>query len=211
MRTIEKEIFKFEELTEDAKETAREWWRRCENEDSSFAEFVFEDVCAIAELFGLDIHQRPVKLFGGGQRIEPSIYYSGFFSQGDGACFEGYYSYKKDCLKKVKEYVPKDEELHRIISSIVDIQKRNFYSLVADVRHSGHYYHSGCMFVNVSRGDDKEMSVNTEDDLIQCLRDFADWIYKQLKNEYDYTMSDENIDECIIMNEYEFDIDGNIV
>lgn len=211
MRTIEKEIFKFEELTEDAKEKAREWRRSYENEDHTFAEFVLEDAYTIAELFGLNIRLHPVKLLGGGQRLKPSIYYSGFYSIMDGACFEGYYSYKKDCLKKVKEYVPKDEELHQIVSSIVKIQKRNSYSLIANTKQSGRYYHSDCMSVNVSRSDDKEMSVNAQDDLAECLRDFADWIYKRLENEYNYTMSDENIDECIITNEYEFDIDGNIV
>lgn len=89
MRTIEKEVFTFEELTEDAKEKAREWWRNCENENSSFAEYVIDDCKEIASLFGLEIDK---------------IYYSGFYSQGDGACFEGKYGYKKGALKAVQNY-----------------------------------------------------------------------------------------------------------
>ena len=42
------------------------------------------------------------------------------------------------------------------------------------------------------------------------LRSFADWIYRQLKEEYEYRMSDENVDESIRINEYEFDENGRI-
>jgi hypothetical protein len=43
----------------------------------------------------------------------------------------------------------------------------------------------------------------------QCMRDFADWIYDQLRKEYEYQMSDEQVDETLIANEYEFDEDGD--
>jgi predicted DNA-binding protein len=36
------------------------------------------------------------------------------------------------------------------------------------------------------------------------MRDFADWIYKGLEAEYDYRLSDENIDERIGDGEYQF-------
>jgi len=208
--TITKDIFKFDELSDDAKETAREWWRSCENADSFFSETVFEDASTIAELFGLDIRTRPVELMNGTVRHDPAIYYSGFSSQGDGACFEGDYRYKKGGLKAVKDYAPKDTDLHEIVKNLQDVQKANFYQLAASTKHSGHYYHSGCMTVNVERIDDKEMTVDAEDDITQLLREFADWIYKRLETEYDYIMSDENVDENIIINEYDYDVDGNI-
>jgi hypothetical protein len=43
----------------------------------------------------------------------------------------------------------------------------------------------------------------------QCMRDFADWIYKQLEAEHNYQMSDEQIDESIKCNEVEFSEDGS--
>lgn len=200
---IEKEIFKFEELSDSAKENARQWWRDCENVDPSYADFVMEDVKAIGDIIGID--------FDGSRKRGIAIYYSGFASQGDGACFEGHYFYVKGCLKGIKEYAPTDLVLHGIVKNLLDIQKANFYQLRATTKHSGYYYHSGCMTVDVERVDGKEMTVNAEDDITQILREFANWIYKRLEMEYDYVMSDENVDESIIINEYEFDIDGNII
>jgi hypothetical protein len=43
------------------------------------------------------------------------------------------------------------------------------------------------------------------------MRDFADWIYRQLESEYDYANSDESVDENILCNEYEFDENGKLV
>ena len=43
-----------------------------------------------------------------------------------------------------------------------------------------------------------------------ALRSFADWIYRQLEKEYEFNMSDENVDESIRINEYEFDETGAI-
>ena len=40
------------------------------------------------------------------------------------------------------------------------------------------------------------------------MRDFADWIYHQLREAYDYQMSDEACKEAIEANEYTFDEDG---
>jgi hypothetical protein len=210
MRTVETKIFTFNELSESAKEVAREWWRQCENEDSSSQEFVYDDAAAIAELFGLDIRTRPVKLMGGWTRYDPCIYYSGFSSQGDGACFEGTYRYRKGALKAVKEYAPQDETLHGIVAQLQALQKRNFYRVVCTTKHSGHYYHSGCMRVDCENSHDSYLPVVDEDGFVDCLRNFADWIYDRLEAEYDWTMADEQVDDSIIANEYEFTENGDI-
>jgi hypothetical protein len=47
-----------------------------------------------------------------------------------------------------------------------------------------------------------------EDTLIELARDFMDWIYKQLEKEWDYQNSDEQVEESIRANEYEFLEDG---
>lgn len=204
--TTTRNLYKFEELSDDAKEKAREWWRNGEQFDP---DYVYEDAAAIAELFGLDIRTRPVKLMNNTTRYDPCIYYSGFWSQGDGACFEGSYRYKKGGLKAVKDYAPKDEELHNIVKSLQDLQKKNFYRVYCTTQHSGHYYHSGCMQVECENSYDNR-DVIDEYGFVQCLREFADWIYDRLASEYEWTMSDENVDESIIINEYEFDEGGSI-
>lgn len=209
----EKTVFTFNELSDSAKEKARQWYRECLAGDSDFAEFVFEDAANIAELIGLDIRQRRVKLMNGDYRYEPSIYYSGFSSQGDGACFEGSYRYKPGALKAVKGYAPLDTRLHAIARDLQLAQKPVFYTGTASTSHSGHYYHSGCMRVSAdvdSRFSGK-LACEFEEAAKEALRDFADWIYRQLENVWDYLNSDEHIDDSILCNEYEFDEDGERV
>ena len=210
MRQETIKIYKFDELSDESKETARERWRNCIDQHSLFSECVYEDAATIAELFGLDIRQKAIKCMDNSTRYEPSIYFSGFRSQGDGACFEGSYQYKKGSVKAVKEHAPLDTELHEIVKALFDIQKINFFQLYAQCGHSGHYYHSGCMQVDVDRADDWHMTKDAENDITDNLRLFADWIYSSLEKEYDHTMSDENVDECITINEYEFTEDGKI-
>lgn len=207
--TTTRELYKFEELDDDAKETAREWWRRCENEssDNLFAECVVEDAERVAEILGVSFNRRR-----GGYSSSPALYWSGFWSQGDGACFEGVYSYSKGSTAAIRKYAPKDTELHRIADGLAKVQKRYFYGVSASCEHSGHYYHSGCMRVHTyyDREGDRNVSDDDDEEIRQLLRDFADWIYRQLERAYEFTMSDENVDESMIANEYEFDIHGNI-
>jgi hypothetical protein len=42
----------------------------------------------------------------------------------------------------------------------------------------------------------------------ESLRDFADWIYRQLETEYEWRMADEQVDYAITANEYTFDESG---
>src|SRR3954466_15035963 len=112
--TTTQTLYKFGELSEDAKEKARQWYREADDGDNFWSESVIEDAATIADLMGIDLRQRPVKLMNGGTRYEPAIYWSGFWTQGSGACFEGTYTYKKGSAKAVRDYAPKDEALHAI-------------------------------------------------------------------------------------------------
>lgn len=216
MRTIETTVYKYEELSDEAKEKARDWWRQCENEsgDTSFAEFVIEGANQVAILMGIDLCQTRVNLMGGGYRYKPTIYYSGFYSQGNGACYVGEYRFSENTHAKVVNYAPNDTDLHAIAATLDEVQARYGNSVYASTKHYGHYYHSGCMQVEVDSDHydyDYEKIELTEDDeekVIQALRKFADWIYSQLENEYEYMMSDEQVSEAIICNEYEFTIYG---
>ena len=196
-------LYKFDELSEEAQKHALEEQSRFESEIFD-PEFVYDDAATIADLFGLDIRQTRKTRQDGSHFYDPTIYYSGFCYQGDGACFEGSYAYRPGALKAVKEYAPQDDELHRIVKALQDVQKKNFYQLNARCKHSGHYYHSGCMSVDVERSDGKEMSPDAEETVKECLRDFADWIYKQLEAEYDYRTGEEACREAIEANDYEF-------
>ena len=207
--TTTRTLYKFSELSPEAQQHALEEQSRFEAEDFD-SEFVYDDAATIAALFGLDLDTRYIPLMNGSTRPEPTIYYSGFCYQGDGACFEGRYEYKRGALKAVKYHASQDQELHRIVKALQDVQRKNFYQLTARCKHSGHYYHSGCMSVDVERSDDKEMTDDAEETVKECLRDFADWIYKQLENEYDYRTGEEACREAIEANEYEFDEKGEL-
>ena len=54
-----------------------------------------------------------------------------------------------------------------------------------------------------------ESEYQAENDIIELLRNFMNWIYKRLENDYEWLNSNEQVDESIISNEYEFDIKGN--
>ena len=54
MRTVEQKVYKFDELSDSAKEAAREWWRQCElNEE--WWDAVYEDAETIAAMIGIDL------------------------------------------------------------------------------------------------------------------------------------------------------------
>ena len=202
MRTSVHKLFKYEELDDRAKDKAKDWYRQFVFADSCDWEFVFEGAVQAADILGIYIDHRR------GSR-ERAIYFSGFWSQGDGACFEGAYRYAKGATKKIREYAPQDTELHRIADELQDIQRRNFYKLCARMVHSGRYSHSGCMDVSVWHYDDQYRDIgDAEDDIAQLMRDFADWIYSRLEKEYEYQCSDSVVEESIIANEYEFYDDG---
>ena len=83
-------VFKFNELDDRAKEKAREWYRSHATDDEWW-DCTYDDFQAICEIIGIELDTKPVRLMGGGVRQEPIIYFSGFSSQGDGACFAGEY------------------------------------------------------------------------------------------------------------------------
>jgi hypothetical protein len=210
MRTEKVTIYQFAELSDAAKEAAREWWRNSEIEMGLDVEFAYDDFTRVGDILGISFDQRSIRLMGGGTRGEPCIYYSGFSSQGDGACFEGYYSYAKGAPKAIRAYAPDDEELHAIADGLQALQRRNFYRLTAATKHRGHYYHSGCMSVDVEDSEHRYRDLaDAEGDMTDLLRRFADWMYRQLESEYEWRMSDEQVDEAITANEYEFDEDGD--
>lgn len=200
--TTVKTVFTYDELSDKAKEKARDWFRES-NCDYEWFEYVYEDADNIAKILGIELDRK--------RGNTPDIMFSGFYSQGDGACFEASYSYAKGAVKAVKDYAPNDTELQRIAKLLQDTQRRNFYRLTATTKQRGHYYHSGCMSVSVEDSENQYRDIgDSEDDITQAMRDFADWIYKRLENEYEHLNSDETVESNIIANEYEFDEEGNI-
>ena len=207
IETVTRTLYSFDELSDDAKERARDWYRGCIESDE-LADY--DDWQAIAEILGIKFRAQSVRLMGGGMRQKPVIYWSGFCNQGDGASWEGWYSYSKGASARIRAYAPQDERLHAIADKLQAVQRRNFYRLQASSTVSGHYVHSGCMRIDVTRTDDIDASESDCDAVIECLRDFADWIYSQLQAQWHWLHSDECVDESIRANEYEFTELGDV-
>lgn len=202
---IETTVYTFEELDERARERARDWYREgIPHED--WHEFVFEDFERICGILGMVLATRPVRLHGGGTRQKPCIWFSGFASQGDGACFEGSYSYRKGASLAIRAYAPRDERLAAIADELQQIQRRNLYALEARVAHRGRHYHEHSMEISVDRISDRDQppTSGAEEGVSDALRDLARWLYRQLEQEYDHQMSNELVDEGIIANGYTF-------
>lgn len=198
-------VYRLDELSASAKEAARSWYRQCAPYDD-WHEFAFDDFVRIAGILGIDIATHPVRLHGGGTRSAPRIWFSGFSSQGDGACFEGSYSYAKGAMARIRDHAPQDKELHRIADALAAIQRRNFYQLEAGIRHRGRYYHEYTMAIAVDRASptDQDMTADAEEAVTEALRDLARWLYRQLEREHDYLTSDAVVDESILANDYSF-------
>ena len=211
MRTKTTIIYKFDELSDEAKQTAIESARHTNVDFFEWWDSSYESFAEAADLFGLDIRQTRKSLVDGTFRYDPTIFFSGFSSQGDGACFEGCYAYKKGALKATKQAFPADSELLRIVRDLQTLQQRNFYQLTAATKHRGSYNHSGCMDIAVDRADGKAFSNDDEESLKQMMRDFADWIYSNLEKEYNYLTSDEAVAESLRANEAEFTEDGQTI
>ena len=138
-------------------------------------------------------------------------YFTGFWSQGDGASFEARYNYEKGSVQKLKEYAPQDQELHRIAQELKNIQAKACYDLEAKITTSGNYCHEMTMHCECSsrRGNIKDDTAQGyEDEVLELSRDLAIWYYKKLNDTYDYLMSDEAVAEHIIANELEFDYEN---
>lgn len=207
---IETTVFRLDELSGTAKEKARAWYREG-GFDYDWFESVYDDFERICAIIGVHLDTRDVRLYGGGTRQKPAIWFSGFWSQGDGACFEGRYSHAKGASGQIRDYAPEDGDLHRIADALEAIQRRNFYQLHATVTHRGRYCHEYSMSISVERDSPSEqvMTADAEDAVAEALRGLARWLYRQLEREYEYLTSDDAVDEAIIANDYTFTETGH--
>ena len=164
-----------------------------------------------------------------------------FSSQGDGACFEGDLMNTKLFITKLfkpdkttalamelgaigANLLPKALELQLAYRD--ELVRWFAEALNVGTRHTGHYYHSNCMTVDVSidmeafEGPDPDnahdemyrLVEGTQEKIEEAITDFlreqADDLYKRLGKEYDYLTTEEAICEALDANEHLFYADG---
>src|ERR1017187_4227073 len=97
---IKTEVFKFDELSDAAKEKARQWHREADYGDNYFAECTIDEVKGeIGKALGFDVAE---------------VYWSGFSSQGDGACIVGTWRAADVNAAALQAYAPQDKTLAQI-------------------------------------------------------------------------------------------------
>ena len=211
--------FEFSELSERAKDAARQAYIANDYPHDDWWDGVFEDAVRMGALLGIQIstthHVSSRK--GHPDYQTTDIFFSGFWSQGDGASFEGAYAFVPGASAAIRAEAPKDKTLHRIADqfSLLQATRRllGLEPFSATIKTTGGYCHSGTMDVTVNSEDDddehNEVGEDLEDQVTQLMRDFADWIYNQLETEHDHLTSDEVVDEQLA--EEKFDEAGAVI
>jgi hypothetical protein len=177
--TVTRDILTFAELNDKQKAKVIDNLRDI-NVDHDWHDSVFEDTTTILTMLGF---------------TNVDIRFSGFAHQGDGASFTGTFSVPKtkkeakERLSKVKEYAPK-VKLYDFVDMRFNKEEKEAETLLVG-RLDSRYSHANT--VSSDNGD-----------LTHFVRDFSNYIYKSLWDEYDYLTSDEAIKETIEANEYEF-------
>ena len=197
MKTKTYNVYSFAELSGPACQRAIDAHRQFIAEQWD-GETVIEDAQRVLAFAGLTVDK---------------VFYSGFSSQGDGACFEGSWHASGVRPDLMRAECPVDSVLHRIADGFAKLAAL-YPNASFTVKHSGHYYHQYCTEFCVSIVDancDEIADTGTaEADLIELARDAMEWIYRQLEKEYDYQTAEAQVVESIEANDYEFTKDGRI-
>jgi hypothetical protein len=189
---IEKKVYQITDLktNEQLKENVLSK-NRYTNVSHDWAEHTIECFKELCNCMGLDIEK---------------VYFSGFHSQGDGACFIGKYSYNKNSVSLLKT-ITKDETIIKIAKQLSYFQRKSFYSVHAKITHTGRYCHENSMSYDFY----SDRTENIEEHLFEKqFQSLAKWLYNKLDESYEYLISDEAVLETLIMENYEFSEDGSI-
>jgi len=142
------------------------------------------------------------------------IYFSGFCSQGDGACFEGWIENTPLFLEK---HCKPDE--YPLIRKLL----ASGGTCSINSEHRGHYYHENCTTFDVIADQlwrvlpmptefheqiveewDKMLEYELQDfekESVEIFKRYMRELYRELEQEYDYLTSDEAVKESIIAND----------
>lgn len=193
----ETEVFTFDELSDDAKENARQWMREANAGDNWAAETMLDcTVTDAARLLGIEFVRRGAY---------PAIDWD---TNPVDAAFSGTWRASKFKPGAIEKEFPADKELHGIAASLAIIA-RDFPESYADCGAGRRC----TQIVDAYMSDDEADEHDVCEAITACeqtLRDFAHWIACAVDREIEYQNSDEVIDETIVANEYEFTADGEV-
>lgn len=194
--TVTYNVYKFEEL--DAKTQAKVLDNNRDfNVDHEWYEFTLEDFREKLESLGFR---------------DAKIYFSGFCSQGDGACFD-----VKSCdVVKLIEALKERSNNYNLFKKYITKIANCGHIALSTRKVNYHYSHENTRKIDLDTSLPSHLNrLNKVLDLfaeeVESLRyDLCREIYKTLEKEYDYLTSDEAIKESLEANDIEFHANGQI-
>ncbi len=128
--------------------------------------------------------------------LEPTIHYTGFGSQGDGACFDA-------TIDKERFLIGKYEVLKDV----------DFDILIEKFGMHNYYCHEKTREVQVcwTHSDHKPLLLELETEIERLRLDMCHKIYTDLQADYDYQLGAESIADHLELNGFEFTEDGKAV
>jgi hypothetical protein len=202
-----KELWRFSELSNAAKERARNEYLNGVLE-SDMWNCVLSYVIDAAKYIGIAIGHTPLTFVGGGTRQVPAIAFSRDSVKSNKTCFAGKWSAETvSPLAALKEAFPKNPKLYRIHTALKTIALRH-PDACAYITHTGPRALSSNTTIDTDfgRNQDKNDTVYEKDEITleRTFLDFMNWVSTQLVAEYDLLTSDRHIDVSLRANTYEF-------
>lgn len=205
--------FTFDQLSDEAKVRACEnYVTRTNYPYDDWWDGVYEDFVQMADCFGLSVESQ-------------DIVFSGFWNQGDGASFGGYFEDTGPALPRIQQYAPKDTALHKLAERLdvlqTSLKLAHNATFACRIYRSGRYSHEYTMLLDSVRlgneddGDIEDLAdaaEAVEKDFLDIFRDLAHWLYKTLEREHEYLTSVEKVSEILSDDDTtRYDEDGDII
>ena len=175
-------LFTFDELSEESQQKLIEGFRQDYNPD--YRHIYYEFINHMSEHYGADID------------ID-DIYWSGFWSQGDGACFTC--EFDQDIIESIlRESISEDDRAH-----LDQLQAELCEAKSIRTGPSNHYCHENTVMGDICFDCPDDTNLNAdiiqtmEQRLTEIIRDSSRDLYRKLEDEYDRATSDDAIIEEI--------------
>ena len=185
MRTVRTKIYSFNELSKESQAIAIDNCRNINNSDDFWFDPILEGFTEQLSEAGF---------------LDATIQFSGFWSQGDGLCFDA-----KIDASKFATTINEKRVCNLINEGFIDeftIEKTSF---------ANHYSHEKTRYIDYStcNGDNLNEELEKLCNKIELKRlNLCREFYSILEKDYYFLESDECVKETIIANEYEFLKDG---
>lgn len=207
-RQLAIEVFKYDELSSEAQQAAREWYAQGMFDDSWWYESAIEHIAQIGAIVGITINTRGKNGYCAYFDCDRNAHF----------IFDGYYSYNKGWREAVrKEWGPdaftKDASDNRTLAFLQSfsleewsLQAPHFWSVNCSCKANSGIYARQIVDTDVDYNHDVP-----EEECQELIRSFCEWALQVIQSEIDYMEDENNIADNIRANEYEFDENGSVI